>query len=842
MGERRVPGVRGGAGPRRRVRWGEAAWAGAWLVGGLLIGRGSALSGIAALAPALALGAVGARRAPESPWDARAPRGRWCATLLPWAVALAAAAGFASAGTARGTVAMLALVLLPVAVAERLPASAASRAALLGALCAGFALLALPTGPGLALAAAAAFQGAVGAAMGAVTAGLDARWRGAPLGETPPADVWGPLAGALGVGACAAGLGGWLGGAGAAALVAGYTLWRAVGPGEGALAGAVAGGVCMSALGNGLLAPGVAGLAGAVAGLCRAYGRGAAALGYGATTLGALALGVAPDWAWSLGAAVGAGGWALGRFGPARGLGPEPTARSAPPPPAFAERLGVAARTCMELSRGLAELPLLGGSGMVEAERALRLAEEVCPGCPALAACWERKLPRARQMVADLWRRAQEAPAVWQDVGGADTILCLRPREMAEAANRLAALGRQRQEFLRLLAASRHSAIAPLVGIGRALADLAEEAAAAREQHGAAHADLAAEEPRAPIQERWIGKSAPGCFGFEVTAAALPRPGLSVSGDSLRCRLLPGDRLALAVSDGMGSGGSAAVASASAVEHLLANLAAGLSAEAALRQTNEHLLGDSAAERFATLELVIAHLRTGTGEWYAMGAPPGLLVHARGVREWGGGGLPAGILSGPEIRSGRTRLRAGDVLVLLSDGLLDRGGPAVGGRGPRARWAAEWVRERKDQAAGSSPTLALGLVAAARQMGTPGDHDDLTVVCCLLRPPSTEAEAAPLPPSWRRPPPPSRAAAQASGPAGTGATESAAEGSAAAGRAATSGAEASAAAGSRAATSADGGVGWISPGVSGVGGERDGGATLGTGDTSRAGVPPLAAG
>ena len=718
--------------------WTAAAFAlGAWLLIGAAVGRGAALSGFAGLGPAVISAVIvwahrgAGEGVPERGWATQ--RALW-----PWLVAIAVAAGYATVGTMRGTLAMLVVLLVVPALPRGLALQPGWWAAVVGGLCGALAWVALPARPAPASAAAIVVQAAVGAAL-AATALLGAVQWGAQDRRGPsPSTPWGLVASALAAGACAAGTGDLRDGVIAGAIVGFYTVWAASGPGEGALAGALAGAVCMPALSAGALAPGAAAVAGAVAGLCRDRPRWLVPLCYTAATAAVAIVAVPPAWGWCLGAGVGAcAALAAGRRPGALPNAPSADGAQGSPMgrPPLADRLQAAARTCLELSRGLAAGPATGAFAVDGAERGLRLAEEVCPGCPALAACWERKLPRARQMVTDLWREAQSGTAIWQHVGGPDTIFCLRPREMAETANRHAALGRQRQEFLDLMEASRQSAVTPLVGIGRVLSDLAEEVAAAREREVLSGPGAPPPAEATPVQERWAAEPAAGRLGFAALAVTLPRPGRAVSGDSVRCRSLPGDRLALAVSDGMGSGGPAAVTSAAAIEHLLAAMAAGVVAEVALRQTNDHLIEDSRTERFATIALAIIHLRNASLEWFSMGAAPGFLLHARGVREWGGGGLPAGILGAPEVRSGRARLRPGDVLVLVSDGVLERGaGGAPGGaRASRPRWAAEWLRAHRGAGPARTTDLGIGLVAAASGRSPDREHDDLTVLLCELR-------------------------------------------------------------------------------------------------------------
>lgn len=606
---------------------------------------------------------------------------------------------------------------------------------------------------------------------------LAGRWRADPSAPRSgeQRSTWEPAAVAAAGGLCAAGLAGVgpvsvdLRGAAVALLIS----FAADGPGEAALSGAVAGWVAALTGGVWSVAPAASALGGALAAVGAALGgrnprreTGAAtsarfgrAFGLGA---GALAVAALQDggWAWCLGMLLGA----LGTVGrPAPVEPPRPQSVVGGVPADLLPRLRACARACLELSRGLAQVAAAGPEAVPAEREALRLAEEVCPGCPSLRTCWERRLPAARRMVVEVWEAALAGGVRWQQVGGADTIHCLRPRQMAEVANRHAALARQRQEMERLLAASRRSAVSPLLSIGRALGELADELGAAREtapedrptapppgRRTAGGAGATSDGPTAPeaetgVQGRWSAAAGDGCWGFAAAAAAVARPGRAVSGDGFRCRLLPGERLALVLSDGMGSGPLAAVASAAAAEHVLAWLHAGRTPLQALRLTNERLLEDGGAERFATLDLAVIHLRAAQVEWFKMGAPPGFLCHALGVRELPGGGLPAGVLPEPEIRCTRARLRPGDALVLVSDGLLDPGPrPAGGGRLSRTRWMADWLRARM-RGRGGAPEdpgelAAAALAAARRRAGT--DHDDLTVLAAVLAaspPPCTAA-------------------------------------------------------------------------------------------------------
>lgn len=734
-----MPGFRTWAG---RLTWPPLRFpqeAGGWVLCAcaLLGGRAFGLSGVVAFA--LGWPMVETRRA-DSPWNWAALAAAALGTA--WSVSLRAALALGIAGAA-------ALALRGLRRARGLPrwipgAGAAAAVSLvvhphLGVWPA--AALALAQGGLLPLVAvAAAALRAEVVARGGRRSGGRGGAAGAPTGPHL-------LAAAAAAGICAAGLA--LSGSlpfdprALGLTLLGMWLWDPATGARGALAGAVSGWVAALTGGVGAVAPASLALGWAL-GWGLADGppwRAAAGLTLGALGTAALA---GHGWVWAAGVVLGAGLWSLHarRTAVVAAGGPVPGPGLPPPAPLWLDRLRTAAHACLELSRGLAQVAAAGVDAWQPGQEGLRVAEEVCPGCPSLRTCWERRLPRARRLVDGVWRAAVAGGATWQQVGGPDSLYCLRPREMAAVANRHAALARQREELSRLLAASRRSAVTPLLALGRTLEDLADEVAAAsstgpREREGAGTAVL----PPRMVQARWRAAPSPdGCWGYSAVAAAVAKPGRTVSGDAFRCRLLPGDRLALLLCDGMGSGPLAAVAASAAAEHVLAWLAAGRPPADALRLGNERLLEDGDAERFATIDLAVVHLRAALIECFKMGAPASFLCHARGVREFPAGGLPAGILPHPEIRSSRGRLRPGDVVVLLSDGAVDRGGGAPGGRA--GRWIHDHLRAEAqgEPACGQDPEgLAASLVGAAVQR-MPRDHDDISALVCMLLGPGGPAK------------------------------------------------------------------------------------------------------
>src|SRR5437870_13533674 len=93
---------------------------------------------------------------------------------------------------------------------------------------------------------------------------------------------------------------------------------------------------------------------------------------------------------------------------------------------------------------------------------------------------------------------------------------------------------------------------------------------------------------------------------------------------------------------------------------------------------NRYLVDSTPANRFVTLFYAELDPKKGSLAFLNAGHNPPLIVHAGGTMEQlAAGGLPLGIMSDAEFREGRTQLRAGDVLVVYSDGVSEAVNPNV---------------------------------------------------------------------------------------------------------------------------------------------------------------------
>ncbi len=124
------------------------------------------------------------------------------------------------------------------------------------------------------------------------------------------------------------------------------------------------------------------------------------------------------------------------------------------------------------------------------------------------------------------------------------------------------------------------------------------------------------------------------------------------------------------ISDGMGSGGAAAVDSNMAVSVLTKLLKAGLSYDCALTVVNSALMVKSEEESMATLDVADINLFTGKVSLLKAGAPVTFVRKAGRVHRREFPSLPVGILNDVHFAKDMITLHEGDVLLMVSDGAL----------------------------------------------------------------------------------------------------------------------------------------------------------------------------
>ena len=190
-------------------------------------------------------------------------------------------------------------------------------------------------------------------------------------------------------------------------------------------------------------------------------------------------------------------------------------------------------------------------------------------------------------------------------------------------------------------------------------------------------------------------------------------------GDSWECFPDGSGRQIAVVSDGMGTGGRAAVDGAMACGIMARLIKAGISFDAALKIVNSALMVKSSDESLSTMDVAALDLYSGTVDFMKAGAPVSILRKGKRAVPVDMPGLPIGILTDAKFAKTSDGLSDGDLLVMLSDGALSSG--------------VEWVCAEIEKWDGKLPQeLAEILVSQAVARRDDGHDDDITVLAVMV--------------------------------------------------------------------------------------------------------------
>jgi len=202
----------------------------------------------------------------------------------------------------------------------------------------------------------------------------------------------------------------------------------------------------------------------------------------------------------------------------------------------------------------------------------------------------------------------------------------------------------------------------------------------------------------------------------EVGSSQITSQGEKLCGDSFEYFYDGRGNFNIVLADGMGTGARAALDSS--VTRGLAGtlLKRGMTPSGSIRLVNSALMVKSAEESLSTLDIMQVDMFSGKTRFFKAGAAPSFIRRRGRVTELKKSALPLGILHDVEFGSLEGAVSAGDIAVMVSDGITDAG--------------TEYVKE----ALKKYPSLPSGKLAdviteaAKRQSG--GKHDDLTAVVC----------------------------------------------------------------------------------------------------------------
>lgn len=191
-----------------------------------------------------------------------------------------------------------------------------------------------------------------------------------------------------------------------------------------------------------------------------------------------------------------------------------------------------------------------------------------------------------------------------------------------------------------------------------------------------------------------------------------------ISGDFYRIFELSDGKQVLMISDGMGSGGRAAVDAAMTVNIISKLTQAGMSFVCALEIANAALMSGGEAEALTTVDLAVIDAFSGKVEFLKAGATRSFVRHNYRSVPIEAVALPIGILGEVEFGKAQAEICENDIVVVMSDGA------SLGD--------SHWVLELLNDYEGIDADELARQIATEAFDKTDGRHDDITVLVAMV--------------------------------------------------------------------------------------------------------------
>lgn len=194
------------------------------------------------------------------------------------------------------------------------------------------------------------------------------------------------------------------------------------------------------------------------------------------------------------------------------------------------------------------------------------------------------------------------------------------------------------------------------------------------------------------------------------------------NGDSYSFGKNKNENYMIAISDGMGSGGSAGKESRAAIDLIEKFTYAGIDKLTAINCINSVMtLKFSEDEKFSTMDLCSVDLYSGAASFMKVGAAPSFIKRKNRIEMINSKTLPIGVLDKVDIDIRNKNLQNGDIIVMISDGVTDFDSQNAG--------KTAWIEEYLKNANSNNPKeLVDGLVKKSLELGKGRAKDDITAI------------------------------------------------------------------------------------------------------------------
>ncbi|MGL4655338.1 MAG: stage II sporulation protein E [Sarcina sp.] len=211
-------------------------------------------------------------------------------------------------------------------------------------------------------------------------------------------------------------------------------------------------------------------------------------------------------------------------------------------------------------------------------------------------------------------------------------------------------------------------------------------------------------------------------YHVDSAVALSPKTGEKYTGDSYSIGKTKDGNHIIMLCDGMGTGARAGAESKIAVEMVEKFSEVGFNEKTAINTVNTIMnIKFSEEEKFSTLDMQKINLYEGTVKFLKVGAMESFIKRGSKVKLVDSKTLPFGVLDNPDIDEKDYKLKAGDFIVTISDGILDlsKNGDL------NNTWLIELIEKSVDR---SSKDLANRILDVAKAFNNGKARDDMTVI------------------------------------------------------------------------------------------------------------------
>ena len=215
-------------------------------------------------------------------------------------------------------------------------------------------------------------------------------------------------------------------------------------------------------------------------------------------------------------------------------------------------------------------------------------------------------------------------------------------------------------------------------------------------------------------------------FVIDTGVAHAAKGGGLVSGDSYSTIELGVGKHAVAISDGMGNGVRAHHESNETLKLLQKILQSGIEEKVAIKSINSILSLRTTDEIFSTLDLAVIDLQDANAKFLKIGSTPSYIKRGEKICKVQANNLPMGIIEDFDVDVVSEQLKAGDLLIMMSDGIFE---------GPRhVENYDQWMKRKIREIETNDPQEIADIIMEEVIRTRAGNiEDDMTVIVTKIK-------------------------------------------------------------------------------------------------------------